>query len=43
MANLFASERSDSRAFDEQPHAEVLPFLPEMNDDEYASMSGVES
>ncbi len=43
MANLFASVRSDSRAFDEQPHAEVLPFLPEMNGDEHASIYGDES
>ena len=43
MAELFASFRSDSMAFDEQPHDEVLPFLPEMNGDEYEAISWDES
>ena len=43
MANMLASVRSDSRAFDEQPNAEVLPFLPEINGDDDESISGDES
>jgi hypothetical protein len=43
IAELFASVRSDSRAFDDQPHDDVLPFLPEMNGDEYEAISGDEA